>query len=139
LLSLCFGAACVQSRTPPVELQNPFLPVAFSELRHPESLNGKRVSFTATIERVEETTGGTWMHLASGGEKVVLYVPMAFGGTLRDSLEGDMTFEVTVGEKKLTQLGVMALEVMPFQISNTHYFEHAITIPAPVEATPAAR
>ena len=109
---------------------NPFQPVTLAELsaNFPRYVH-ERVAFSATIERAEETAQGTWLHLRDGEQRVVGYVPMSFGGSLRDALgEGQMLFEVEVGERKLTPLGTMALEMMPYQISKTHYFAQPIPL-----------
>ena len=87
-----------------------------------------------TIERAEETSQGTWLYLRDGEQRLVAYLPMSFGGSLRDALgEGQMQFEVELGERKLTPLGAMALEMMPHQISKTHYFDQPIPIEPPPE------
>jgi len=118
---------------PPTALQNPFQPTTLAEL----SSNSPRyahelVAFSATIERAEETTQGTWLHLRDGEQRLIVYVPISFGGTLRDTLgEGQMRFEVEVGERKLTPLGTMALEMVPHQISKTHYFDQPVEIAPP--------
>ena len=133
LLGILSLHACVQT---PTRLENPFKPVTLGELatNFPQYAH-EHVAFSATIERTEETTQGTWIHLRDGEQRLLAYVPMSFGGTLRDALgEGQMQFEVEVGERKLTPLGTMALEMMPYQISKTHYFEQ----PMPIEPPSAA-
>jgi hypothetical protein len=125
-------SACVLN--PPGRLESPFKPVTLGELamNYP-SYAHERVAFSATIERTEETTGGTWLYLRDGEQRLIAYLPMSFAGTLREALdEGQMQFEVEVGERKLTSLGTMALEMMPHQISKTRYFDQ----PVPVEPPP---
>jgi hypothetical protein len=133
LAGLALG--CVPSG--PSSLQNPFRPITLAKLVSDAPLYAhERVAFSATIERAEETSQGTWIYLRDGEQRLVAYVPISFGGSLRDALsEGQMQFEVEVGERKLTPLGSMALEMMPYQISKTHYFDQ----PIPVEPPPDAR
>ena len=121
-------------QTPPARLESPFKPITLGELAtNFPSYAHERVAFAATIERAEETTGGTWLYLRDGEQRLVAYLPMSFAGSLREALgEGQMQFEVEVGERKLTSLGTMALEMMPHQISKTRYFEQ----PVPVEMAP---
>ena len=117
--------------------QNPFRPVTLAQLAaNAPTYANERVAFSATIERAEETSQGTWLYLRDGEQRLLAYVPVSFGGSLRDALsEGQMQFEVQVGERKLTPLGNMALEIMPYQISKTHYFDQ----PIPVEPPPDSR
>src|ERR1700756_3292913 len=78
---------------------NPFQPVTLAELsaNSPRYVH-ERVAFSATIERAEETAQGTWLYLRDGEQRLVGYVPMSFGGSLRDALgEGQMQFEIGVG------------------------------------------
>jgi hypothetical protein len=109
---------------------SPFQPITLGELAgNSPRYAHERVAFSATIERAEETTQGTWLYLRDGEQRLVGYVPMSFGGSLRDALgEGQMQFEVEVGERKLTPLGTTALEMMPYQISKTHYFDQPIPL-----------
>ncbi|MGH7896626.1 MAG: hypothetical protein ACREQQ_01660, partial [Candidatus Binatia bacterium] len=87
------------------------------------------------VEHAEETTQGTWLHLRDGDQKLLAYVPISFGGSLREAFdEGQMQFEVEVGERKLTSLGSMALEMMPHQISKTRYFDQPVPIEPPPDA-----
>jgi hypothetical protein len=122
-----FALGCVP---PPATMQSAFRPITLAQLASNSPLYAhERVAFSATIERVEETTGGTWLHLRDGEQQLFAYVPMSFGGTLREALgEGQMQFEVEVGERKLTSLGTMALEMMPHQISKTRYFDQPVPI-----------
>lgn len=133
LLPLVLLVACVPPRTPPVELRSPFRPIKLAELRTgSEGFVHQKVAFSATIDRVEETPGGTWLYLRDGEDRVVLYTAMSFGGSFRDSLGKErMQFEVEIGEKKLTPLGTYALEVLPYQISKTTYFEQAVPLDPP--------
>lgn len=125
--------ACAPGGRPPVGLRTPFRPIKISELRtSSERLVHEKVSFSATIDRVEETPGGTWLYLQDGEDRVVLYTSMSFGGTFRDSLARErMQFEVEIGEKKLTPLGTYALEILPYQISKTTYFDQAVPLDPP--------
>jgi len=93
----------------------------------------ERVTFPATIEKLEETPQGLWLHLRDGEDRILAYSPMTFGGTLREALgEGQMTFEVEIGERTLTPLGTTALSMLPYQISKTHYFAEPVPIDPPV-------
>lgn len=107
-----------------------FKPITLAELRAgPQRFSEQQVVFSATIERVEETPQGIWMHLADGDEKLVLYMKMSFGGAFREQVQNErMQFEVRVGETKLTPLGTLALEVLPYQISKTHYFDQPVEL-----------
>ena len=130
LLIGIFAVGCAEQTS---RLGSPFQPITLGELvsNSPRYVH-ERVTFSATIERAEETTQGTWLYLRDGEQRIVGYVPMSFGGSLRDALgEGQMQFEVEIGERKLTPLGTMALEMMPHQISKTHYFEQPIPIEPP--------
>lgn len=131
LAALC-AAAC-NPPAPPATLTTPFRPITLAELgSSPERYAEQKVAFSATIERIEETTQGVWLHLRSGDRRVVLYSPISFGGELRESLQPEeMRFEVQVGEKRLTPLGVLAIQVMPYQISKTRYFDRPIDVGAP--------
>ena len=134
LLLALATAACAPGRGgPPQALETPFEPVTLAELRaNPQKHAGRKVTFAATIVRVEETSSGIWLHLKKGEDAVVLYSPISFGGTLRESLGKDeMEFQVQVGEKKLTPLGTTALEVFPYQISQTRYFDQPVPIGPP--------
>ena len=127
------AGACVQQTT---RVGSPFQPITLGELiSNSPRYAHERVAFSATIERAEETSQGTWLYLRDGEQRLVGYLPMSFGGSLRDALgEGQMQFEVEVGERKLTPLGAMALEMMPHQISKTHYFDQPIPLEPPPEA-----
>jgi hypothetical protein len=127
LACILAAGACVQQTS---RVGSPFQPITLGELvgNSPRYAH-ERVAFSATIERAEETSQGTWLYLRDGEQRLVGYLPMSFGGTLRDALgEGQMQFEVEVGERKLTPLGAMALEMMPHQISKTRYFDQPIPI-----------
>ena len=126
------AAACALQTTGP---GSPFQPLTLGELAgNSPRYAHERVAFSATIERAEETSQGTWLYLRDGEQRLVAYLPMSFGGSLRDALgEGQMQFEVELGERKLTPLGAMALEMMPHQISKTHYFDQPIPIEPPPE------
>ena len=134
LLAGILVVGCAEQTT---RLGSPFQPITLGELvgNSPRYAH-ERVAFSATIERAEETAQGTWLYLRDGEQRLVGYVPMSFGGSLRDALgEGQMQFEVEVGERKLTPLGVMALEMLPHQISKTRYFDQ----PIPIEPPPDTR
>src|SRR5438874_7376237 len=75
--------ACVQ--TSPTRLENPFKPITLGELatNFPQYAH-EHVAFSATIERTEETTQGTWIHLRDGEQRLLAYVPISFSGTLRE-------------------------------------------------------
>ena len=95
---------------------------------------GRRVAFSASVERLEETPQGIWLHLSDGETKVPLYVRLSFGGALKAMLgTGKMDFEVEVGERKLTPLGQTALEITPYLISQTRYFDQPIPLETPVD------
>ena len=136
LAGIVFIIGCAEQTA---RVTSPFQPITLGELAgNSPRYAHERVAFSATIERAEETTQGTWLYLRDGEQRLVGYVPMSFGGSLRDALgEGQMQFEVEVGERKLTPLGTTALEMMPYQISKTHYFDQPIplgdgaTSPAP--------
>jgi len=136
LAGIVFTIGCAEQTA---RVASPFQPITLGELAgNSPRYAHERVAFSATIERAEETTQGTWLYLRDGEQRLVGYVPMSFGGSLRDALgEGQMQFEVEVGERKLTPLGTTALEMMPYQISKTHYFDQPIplgdgaTSPAP--------
>ncbi len=135
LLLLPLIAACAPGGRPPAQLRTPFRPIKLAELRtSPERFIHEKVTFSATIDRIEETPGGTWMYLRDGEDRVVLYTTMNFAGAMRDSLAQErMQFEAEIGEKKLTPLGTYALEILPYQISKTTYFDQAV----PLEPPPA--
>jgi hypothetical protein len=102
--------------------------------RNAASYRGKRVAFSATVDRVEETTQGIWLHLSDGETKLPLYVRLTFGGAVRQMLgSGKMDFELEVGDRMLTPLGQTAVEVTPYLISQTRYFDQ----PVPLETPPA--
>jgi hypothetical protein len=128
------GTACAPGTRASSTLAQPFKPVTLAELAaNPRLHLGEQVVFQATIERVEETAQGIWMFLAEDGQKLAVYVPMSFGGAFREQVQNErMQFEVRVGETRLTSLGVAALEVLPFQISKTTYFEQ----PVPLDEAP---
>jgi hypothetical protein len=44
-----------------------------------------------------------------------------------------MEFVAEIGERTLTPLGTTALQMIPYQISKTHYFEQPIHIDPPGE------
>jgi hypothetical protein len=94
----------------------------------------QRVSFSATVDRVEETPQGIWLHLSEGETKLPLYVRLSFGGAVKAMLgSGKMEFEVEVGERVLTPLGQTALEITPYLISQTRYFDQPIPLETPVD------
>ena len=102
--------------------------------RDAASYRGKRVAFSATVDRVEETTQGIWLHLSNGETKLPLYIRLTFGGAVRQMLgSGQMDFELEVGDRVLTPLGQTAVEVTPYLISQTRYFDQ----PVPLETPPA--
>jgi hypothetical protein len=134
LTLVSLAAACVADRQPPASLVSPFKPITLTDLRiTPEKLLHEKVTFSATIDRVEETSGGTWLYLKDRDERVTLYTSMSFGGSMRTSLnpEDRMQFDVEVGGRKLTSLGTYAVEVLPYQISKTTYFDQAIPMEPP--------
>ena len=89
----------------------------------------EKVSFHATVEKVEETPQGLWLHLRDGEQRLVVYSPVTFGGSLREAIgEGQMQFDVEVGERTLTPLGTSALQILPYQISKTRYFDQPVPI-----------
>jgi hypothetical protein len=130
LSALLVAAGCAEQTT---RAANPFQPITLGELvANSARYAHERVGFSATIERAEETSQGTWLYLRDGEQRLVGYVPMSFGGSLREALgEGQMQFEIEVGERKLTPLGTMALEMMPYQISKTRYFDQPLPLPQP--------
>ena len=94
----------------------------------------QRVSFSATVDRVEETPQGIWLHLSDGETKLPLYVRLSFGGAVKAMLgSGEMEFEVEVGERTLTPLGQTAIEITPYLISQTRYFDQPIPLEAPAD------
>ena len=110
-----------------------FRPTTLAELvaEAPRFANEK-VSFSATLETVEETPQGVWLHLRDGEQRLTAYSPMSFGGTLREAIgEGQMRFDVEIGERTLTPLGTTALQILPYQISKTRYFAEPVPIDPP--------
>jgi hypothetical protein len=96
----------------------------------------RRVSFSATVDRVEETPQGIWLHLSEGEAKLPLYVRLSFGGAVKAMLgTGKMEFEVEVGERVLTPLGQSAIEITPYLISQTRYFDQPIPLETPVDGS----
>jgi hypothetical protein len=92
----------------------------------------RRVSFAATVDRVEETSQGIWLHLSEGETRLPLYVRLSFGGAVKAMLgSGKMEFEVEVGERVLTPLGQTAIEITPYVISQTRYFDQPIPLETP--------
>ncbi|MGH7804927.1 MAG: hypothetical protein ACREQJ_11315 [Candidatus Binatia bacterium] len=134
VLGCALAAACAQT----VPSGRPVVTrVDLAELAvNPVEYRARRVSFSATVERVEETSQGIWLHLSEGETKLPLYVRLSFGGAVKAMLgSGKMEFEVEVGEKILTPLGQTALEITPYLISQTRYFDQPIPLETPVDGS----
>jgi hypothetical protein len=123
--------SCSPSTSAPPVTQ--FRPITLAQLAaEAPRFTHEKVSFPATVEQVEETPQGLWLHLKDGEQRLLVYSPMTFGGSLREALgQGQMDFDVEIGERTLTPLGTTALALMPYQIRKTHYFAKPQAIEPP--------